>query len=381
MQKGRLFRRNGAWHVEYYREAPPGNGEPGWRQTSSVLGRINDFPREQDIWDLYQGFMHAINDRYVRVNSMDPPFAAFVDEVYLTSEHVKALSPSTRTGYKAMWHRYLPEPLSNETLGSIRPSTINTLLGKIVRDHGIGKYTIQHIKAFISGVFTFARNFGYFDGPNPVTGVKLPKARAKSDTYAYDLQEELAIMAVLELMPRAATATASFARLSKAELQGLRWEDRRKGCFYIRRSVWRGVVKDTKTIHRAAPVPIISQLAEILDQYWESLGQPAEGWVWPASRGKLPLDFNNLYRRHILNRMKKAKLPWHGWHAFRRGLASNLSELGVPDDVIQQILRHGDLGTTQKFYRKTRRPAVSKAMKKLSRRITVVSKRKLTTDK
>lgn len=381
IQKGRLFQKNGAWHVEFYREAPAGNGEPEWRQTSSVLGRIKDYPRQQDVWDLYQGFMHAINDRYVRVNSMDPPFAAFVDEIYFTSEHVKALSPSTRDEYEGMWHRYLRDWAGDETLGSIRPSTVNTLLERIVRDHGIGKYTVQHIKSLLSGVFTFARNHGYFDGANPVTGVKLPKAHAKSETYAYELQEELAIMVILELMPRAAIATAGFAGLSKAEMQGLRWEDRKNGCWYVRRNVWSGIVKDTKTVHRAAPVPIILQLAEVLDEYWESLGRPLEGWVWPASRGNLPLDFNNLYRRHILKRMRKAKLSWYGWHAFRRGLASNLSEQGVPDDVIQQILRHGDVQTTQKFYRKTRRPAVAKAMRKLSRKLGVVSKRKLTTDK
>lgn len=48
------------------------------------------------------------------------------------------------------------------------------------------------------------------------------------------------------------------------------------------------------------------------------------------------------------------------------GLATNLSELGVPDDVIQKILRHGDIEVTQKNYRKTRNPKVDAAMKKRS---------------
>jgi len=98
--------------------------------------------------------------------------------------------------------------------------------------------------------------------------------------------------------------------------------------------------------------------------------------VWPTSRAKLPMDLNNLYRRHILDVMQTAKLTWHGWHAFRRGLASNLSALGVPDNVIQQILRHGDLATTQRFYRKTRRPAVKKAMQKLSRKLITTDKQR-----
>ena len=81
------------------------------------------------------------------------------------------------------------------------------------------------------------------------------------------------------------------------------------------------------------------------------------------------MDFNNLFRRNIMGRLQQAGLHWHGWHAFRRGLASNLSELGVPDHVIQKILRHGDLGTTQRAYRKTRPKEVRKAMKKLSKRV------------
>ncbi len=86
----------------------------------------------------------------------------------------------------------------------------------------------------------------------------------------------------------------------------------------------------------------------------------------------MPIAFHNLHRRHILEPMKRAELSWHGWHAFRRGLASNLSELGVPDNVIQKILRHGDVGTTEKFYRKTRPPAITEAMKKLSEQLSIV---------
>ncbi|MGC1451771.1 MAG: tyrosine-type recombinase/integrase [Candidatus Sulfotelmatobacter sp.] len=41
---------------------------------------------------------------------------------------------------------------------------------------------------------------------------------------------------------------------------------------------------------------------------------------------------------------------WNGWHAFRRGLATNLRELGVPTKVIQRVCRHADEATTKKHY-------------------------------
>ena len=44
---------------------------------------------------------------------------------------------------------------------------------------------------------------------------------------------------------------------------------------------------------------------------------------------------------------------WHGWHAFRRGLGTNLHELGVDDKTIQGILRHSNIGLTQNIYIKS----------------------------
>jgi hypothetical protein len=52
------------------------------------------------------------------------------------------------------------------------------------------------------------------------------------------------------------------------------------------------------------------------------------------------LDLNNLAGRIIKPVLKANGLTWKGWHGYRRGLATNLHELGVPDKVIQAIMRH-----------------------------------------
>jgi integrase len=154
--------------------------------------------------------------------------------------------------------------------------------------------------------------------------------------------------------------------VSRSELEGLRWEDRRVGYLHITRSCVEGDLKETKTQHRKAAVPIIPYLEKVLETYHYSMGSPKKGWMFPSDNPGRPMRMNNLYRRHIEDILDKKGITWHGWHAFRRGLATNLSELGVPDDVIQKILRHGDIEVTQKNYRKTRNPKVDAAMKKLS---------------
>ena len=55
--------------------------------------------------------------------------------------------------------------------------------------------------------------------------------------------------------------------------------------------------------------------------------------------------------------------------AARRGLGSNLYRLGVPDMVIQRILRHAKVSTTATYYIKTAADDVRNAMERLEKNI------------
>jgi integrase len=96
--------------------------------------------------------------------------------------------------------------------------------------------------------------------------------------------------------------------------------------------------------------------------------------MFPSTK-RTPQDLNNVLNREILPALKRCEkcrknesahgeadhdfkpddsLPkWHGWHAARRGLGSNLYALGVPEKVIQSILRHANVSTTVTYYVKT----------------------------
>jgi integrase len=64
------------------------------------------------------------------------------------------------------------------------------------------------------------------------------------------------------------------------------------------------------------------------------------------------------------------RLPeWHGWHAARRGLGSNLYRLGVPEKVIQAILRHANVNITMGYYIKPVADDVCDAMAVFEREI------------
>jgi integrase len=55
-----------------------------------------------------------------------------------------------------------------------------------------------------------------------------------------------------------------------------------------------------------------------------------------------------------------------GWHAFRRGLASNLFALGADDITDQRVLRHAKVQVTRDHYIKIRDPKLEAAMERLS---------------
>jgi len=94
-----------------------------------------------------------------------------------------------------------------------------------------------------------------------------------------------------------------------------------------------------------------------------------------AAQTKLSVFAMQRHKAHITAgeeheyRRRSHLIEWHGWHAFRRGLASNLNDLGVPDLTIQRILRHANVATTRKAYIKVREPHVVAGMAQLEAEI------------
>ena len=93
---------------------------------------------------------------------------------------------------------------------------------------------------------------------------------------------------------------------------------------------------------------LIPLLAKHLEEHRN--GFPAKDFIFTGEKLGRPLDLHNLARRVVQPALRKANIPWCGFHGFRRGLATNLKTLGVDDLIIKQILRHSDVAITRKSY-------------------------------
>ncbi len=193
-----------------------------------------------------------------------------------------------------------------------------------------------------------------------------PQGEEGEETYAYSLEEVTQMLAVLPEPAATVVAAAAFAGMRRGELRGLRWESYSGTEIRVTQSVWESIVTEPKTRKSKAPIPVIAPLAQKLDAHRCTLGNPTSGYVFPSSKGT-PLNLANLARRVVKPALVKAGLKWHGWHSFRRGLATNLRRLGVPDKTIQAILRHADLSTTMNSYVKTVSADTVAAMHSLER--------------
>src|SRR5712664_1591796 len=366
-QNGFLYEHHGAWYVRYYQRTPKEDGTRQLNHACKHLGRSKDFRNISDVELRRASFMQTINRDQLSANSRIT-LTSFVEGVYLpwTKEERRA---STSKGHHEIWINHIREQVGDIHLREFRTVDASRMLRAIARESDLTKTTLQHIKSVLSTIFTYAKNEGAFDGVNPVDGVLIPRhAKEPGETHAYDLGQVLQILDRLPLLEKSLVATAALAGLRQGELRGLEWTDYTGTEVVIKRSIWMSVVNLPKTRASRDSVPVIPALAEILDEYRKYMGNPEVGLVFHSGDG-LPICVDRAGRQVVRRELETIRLPWYGWHVFRRGLASNLYEIGAQDKVVQRILRHSKPHVTRERYIKVFDRTVLDAVEKVQARI------------
>jgi integrase len=261
------------------------------------------------------------------------------------------------------------------------------VMDDIVGTTDLKKASLFRVKTFMSAVFSEAIRCGLRgrDNTNPVTEVKVRgrKNERKAETFAYTLDDIKTILGSLTEPSKVLIAVAAYTGLRRGEIVGLQWGDYTGKAIWVRRNICFGQrgemsVELPKTDASEAPVPVIAPLRKILDA-WKSKAEVTEGcWIFQAGftrkehpeslldAAKLtPISPQNVLRDVIAPALERAKIEWHGFHAFRRGLATNLRALSVDDLTIKEILRHSDVSVTRASYIKRVDEKSVEAMDKL----------------
>lgn len=393
-QKGLIVRIGHRWFVRYWERRNVG-GTIQRKRVSHLLGPVTTRGKKPPADILAEADLHMatvnsgafVAERIVTIGD-------FVERVYLPwiVEHKR---PSTEKGYRDIWELHLRPLCSTIWMKQVRTHNVQGWLNQLAKGK-MSRNTLKHIKSVVSAIFTLAKQQDYFRGENPAHDTAIsPAAAEPEETYAYSLDEIHAILAHLPEPAATAFAVAAYMGLRHGEIQGLRWEDYRDGQIYVSRSIWNGRISEPKTRKGRAPVPVIRQLAERLELHRLSCGNPTAGPMFPNAFGR-PLALTSVVNRVILPSLNRCtdcgkpelghdgahvyerdgRIPeWHGWHAARRGLGSNLYRLGVQDKVIQAILRHANVTTTATYYIKTAAEDVRAGMATLENEISDSSRK------
>ena len=378
MQKGRIYKRGGWWMFRY-KVPEMSAGKKIWRDRYEKLAPLSQYatPGAIERDGLLTKFRDTLDSSKMTPNTMQP-LTDFIERVYFPAKKaIGALKASTLVGYDNLYERHFKPRISGQRMCDFSPRVAQQFVDAIAAERAIAgtslsSGTLRHIKWFGVGVFDHAKNTGAFPDQyeNPFFRVKIPKTKAVSQPTRYATLDD--VLDMIDVLPDTAAtvvAVAAFAGLRKSEIQGLKWEDLRRGELHITRSAWRTTtLEETKTAASNAPVPVLKILAQHLEAHRN--GFPAEGFIFTGPKMGRPLDLHNLANRTVRPALKKAGIEWCGWHGFRRGLSTNLKTLGVDDTVIQRILRHANVGVTRQSYIKIEDSVKTAAMKKLQRSLS-----------
>jgi len=166
---------------------------------------------------------------------------------------------------------------------------------------------------------------------------------------------------------QAAIALGYFAGLRPGEIRGCCWQDYNPETqtLYVRQSVWHTHVTSPKTAASVKPVYVVAPLREVLAHLHEVEGRPAAGFILRGDTRDVPLNLDNLSRRIIRPRLETAGIPWHGYYALRRGVATEATDKLKDPLAAAGYLRHAHVDVTADHYIKTRDEATRRAGREL----------------
>ncbi|MBI2817812.1 MAG: site-specific integrase [Acidobacteria bacterium] len=365
-QEGHIFKDAGYWYVRFYQDEIGESGQIVRRQRAKKLARVSEYRSKKSVEPLRDEMLERLQVNSPHYNPESTmTIAGFVKEHFFP-HHVSQLKPSVRPSYECNWKKHLEPVCGQIRLRDFRTSDGERVMRELVR-RNLGRNTVRHCKSILSGIFSEAIRLGVLDTGNPVREVRIPssKLRPPEETGAYSLEEITRMLRNLIGPARAIIAVFAYTGLRKGEVAALRWESWRDGALWVEQSAWRTQLTDPKSVKSKSPVPVIAPLAAILSEH---LNGRAEGLMFRSSRGT-PLNLDNFAKRTIRPLLEKLGIGWHGFHAFRRGLATNLNEMGVDPKVVQAIMRHADFQTTMNHYVKAVPESARKAMEGLERLI------------
>lgn len=378
-QNGYIFKKGKSWYLRYS-DLILREGKAVRAQLCKKLADYGgQYRTEGSVRPLADEILVPINARF-QDDSSTMMVAEYLEGSYLPYIQKKR-RPSTYKNYKDIFRLHLKPRLAEMevTLRNFRTCDGERLLADIEDQAKLSESSLRSIKCFLSGGFKAAKRLSGFNGHNPMIDTSIggtPARTTNLHSHVYSLAEVQSMLKILQEPAKTIVLFAAYTGLRKGEIAGVLWKDFDGKQLRVERSIWHGIVGKPKTKASVAVIPVAQPLQVALETHRKKLGIFADPEL-PIFQSTIhtPVDLANVANRLIKPAIEKCvhckkgraehnpdshpfkldkSMPrWKGWHAFRRGLATALHQLGVPDIEIQALLRHESIDVTQNSYIKS----------------------------
>ena len=267
-------------------------------------------------------------------------------------------SPATYRTYRTYVDQYLTPTIGRHRLDKLTPEHIAHAWQKLTED-GLGPNTLHNVHAALSRALKVAQQRGKVV-TNAAALMDAPP-RVREEPVILDKDQARAMLTAAKSHRNAARWTVAFSLgLRQGEALGLRWSDvdLDEGTLTVRHSLGRikgrglvlGPTKGRKPRTIVLPAPLLTELkAHRKAQAAERLAA-GDRWhdldylfPWPDGRPVDPREDRNHWKRLI----GEAKVPDVHGHTARHTAATMLLAVGVPIEVVKEILGHSSITVTQ----------------------------------
>lgn len=369
--RGHVYLQHGAWYLQFYTAENRDGVLVKVRKSVKLADRDRDHNsatckavrdlRDKELDKLGASQITADDKRIV--DYWEKRFLPYCEEILKTGPRTgqPRLKPSTLRGYKQVFKQHLKDHFGNRTLQQYQPSMGSRLLDSLTAKQGY--HVLKHIRAVGSAIFRRAVKDQIIT-MNPWASVEMPDDAVKpanTPHYTREQSEDLVSALVEHVDAQLVLAFACFLALGPAEIAGLQWGDVDRDWLHVRRNVVLGKEGTTKTIERAAPLPLLDEVRVPLELWRKQSKQTKD------ENAIIP-DLHNLIERVIkphvqgerygkqcarCKRVPKAsRVEWRGLYTARRGAITHAINVSGSIPLGQRLARHASSATTSAFYHK-----------------------------
>jgi len=334
-RRGYVFRSHSAWFVRY-----PECG----KQHAHRLASVRDYPKKTEVQPLADEHMVIVNK--TQTVEAAGTVAEFFDSVFLPACELR-LSEHAIRNYRMCWNRLKPQ-IGSMRLRDVRTFHVQQALDAIHRSAGekIGHSMFRLMKVTCSALFAHALRLGHVvTNPAQGTSVRGFGHSNHRPNEAYSIAEVRQLLMLVADNPQVAAVVGTFAFLGLRNNEAAKLQAEDYKSTNVR--VWR----DTKTGNNEL-VPVIAPLRKLLDA------------VKPEAGDLLGISLDEA-EKVVRAAIEGTAIRWLGWYGFRRGLATNLYELGVPVEVAALILRNTPQIVRKRYLKLQAEPQKAAAMARL----------------